>query len=329
MTDPITAPPIAKSGHLPMEAVHVDDREWETLRWEGQWSKMLFHPRPERPTEPNAGLGALRARRPPSAPSARLRPGLVHRRGRVQHRGQDVPAGHDALLSRSPFRGAAGHRDRRRHALRAVSGAEHGRPSRSTTGASTCKRGVRTGNVWTSERAGAAAMLLTNARIYTLDGAGTIADTLVVRDGRIAFVGRQADVNPGVGEAVHDLGGRAVLPGLVDAHGHLMHLARGRLSFDVRGLTSEEEIARRVGDRAAVRPLRRVDHRAQLGPEPLAQPRVPLEGLARPDDARASGGPGAHRRSRHVGELGRARRRRHRSTHAGPGRRPHRPRRQG
>ena len=56
MTDPITAPPIARSGHLPMEAVHVDDREWETLRWEGQWSKMLFHPRPERPTEPNAGL---------------------------------------------------------------------------------------------------------------------------------------------------------------------------------------------------------------------------------------------------------------------------------
>src|SRR6185295_814363 len=29
---------------------------------------------------------------------------------------------------------------------------------------------------------------------------------------------------------------------------------RGRLSFDVRGLASEEEIARRVGDRAAVRP---------------------------------------------------------------------------
>jgi hypothetical protein len=40
----------------PCEAVHVDDRPWETLRWPGQWSKMLFHPRPERPTEPNAGL---------------------------------------------------------------------------------------------------------------------------------------------------------------------------------------------------------------------------------------------------------------------------------
>jgi predicted amidohydrolase YtcJ len=39
-----------------MEAVHIDDRPWETLRWPGQWSKMLFHPRPERATEPNAGL---------------------------------------------------------------------------------------------------------------------------------------------------------------------------------------------------------------------------------------------------------------------------------
>jgi predicted amidohydrolase YtcJ len=97
-------------------------------------------------------------------------------------------------------------------------------------------------------------MLLTKARIYTLDAAGTVADTLVVRDGRIAFVGRRAEVNPAVGETVRDLGGRAVLPGLVDAHGHLMHLARARLSFDARGLASEEEIAARVGERAASRP---------------------------------------------------------------------------
>jgi hypothetical protein len=40
----------------PAEAVHVDERPWETLRWPGQWSKMLFHPSGERPTVPNAGL---------------------------------------------------------------------------------------------------------------------------------------------------------------------------------------------------------------------------------------------------------------------------------
>jgi len=50
MSDSVT------TAHQPMEAVHIDDRPWETLRWPGQWSKMLFHPRPERATEPNAGL---------------------------------------------------------------------------------------------------------------------------------------------------------------------------------------------------------------------------------------------------------------------------------
>jgi hypothetical protein len=38
------------------EAVHESEREWETLRFDGSQSKMLFHPRPERPTEPNAGF---------------------------------------------------------------------------------------------------------------------------------------------------------------------------------------------------------------------------------------------------------------------------------
>jgi hypothetical protein len=38
------------------EAVHIDEREWEMLRFDGSQSKMLFHPRPERPTEPNAGF---------------------------------------------------------------------------------------------------------------------------------------------------------------------------------------------------------------------------------------------------------------------------------
>jgi predicted amidohydrolase YtcJ len=49
-------------------------------------------------------------------------------------------------------------------------------------------------------------MLLTNGRIYTLDARGTIADTLVVRDGRVAFAGRRADVNAVPGEDIVDLG---------------------------------------------------------------------------------------------------------------------------
>ena len=42
--------------HQPPEYVHRDEREWETIRWPGQTGKMLFHPRAERPTDPNAGI---------------------------------------------------------------------------------------------------------------------------------------------------------------------------------------------------------------------------------------------------------------------------------
>ena len=48
--------PITRDGHQPFEARHRDDIDWETIRWPGETGKMLFHPRPERPTEPNAGI---------------------------------------------------------------------------------------------------------------------------------------------------------------------------------------------------------------------------------------------------------------------------------
>jgi predicted amidohydrolase YtcJ len=86
-------------------------------------------------------------------------------------------------------------------------------------------------------------MLLTNGRIYTLDPGDSVVDTLAVRDGRVAFAGRRGDVNASAGEQVVDLGGRAVLPGLVDAHAHLMLLARSRLSLDLSRAQSEDEIA--------------------------------------------------------------------------------------
>src|SRR2546430_32413 len=97
-------------------------------------------------------------------------------------------------------------------------------------------------------------MLLTNGRIYLMDAWDTVVDTLVVRDGRVAFAGRRSEVNVAGAEEIVDLGGRAVVPGLVDAHGHLMHLARGRLTLDAGGARSEAEVAERVAARAARTP---------------------------------------------------------------------------
>jgi hypothetical protein len=93
-------------------------------------------------------------------------------------------------------------------------------------------------------------MLLTNGRIYTMDAAGSVADSLVVREGRVAFVGRRGDVNPAAREPIVDLRGAAVLPGLVDGHAHLMHLARARLSLDASGQVSEAAVAVLAADAA-------------------------------------------------------------------------------
>ncbi len=94
-------------------------------------------------------------------------------------------------------------------------------------------------------------MLLTHGRVYTLDAANPVVDTLVVRDGRVVFAGRRDELSVPGAEPVLDLGGRAVLPGLVDSHGHLMHLARARLTCDVGGAGSEAEATARVAARAA------------------------------------------------------------------------------
>src|SRR2546428_10285215 len=97
-------------------------------------------------------------------------------------------------------------------------------------------------------------MILTNGRIYTIEARNRVVDTIVVREGRVAFVGRRADVNAPAAEEVVDLEGRAVLPGLVDAHGHLMYLARARLTLDTGGGRSEAEAACPPPARAATLP---------------------------------------------------------------------------
>jgi predicted amidohydrolase YtcJ len=69
----------------------------------------------------------------------------------------------------------------------------------------------------------AAATVLLDGRILTLDPRRPRATALAVADGRIVAVGGPADVKPwrGRGARVVDLKGATVIPGLVDAHAHL------------------------------------------------------------------------------------------------------------
>ncbi len=95
-------------------------------------------------------------------------------------------------------------------------------------------------------------LIVTNARIYTVDDAHPLADALAVRGGRVAFVGdtRGALALRGPPTRVVDLGGRTVIPGMVDAHGHVSGLGSALAIVDLTGASSYDEIIARVAARA-------------------------------------------------------------------------------
>jgi len=71
-------------------------------------------------------------------------------------------------------------------------------------------------------------LALTNARV--IDGTGAPAreaQTIVLRDGRIAALGPVASTLIPTGAAVRDLAGKTVIPGLVMLHEHLFYVAGG------------------------------------------------------------------------------------------------------
>jgi predicted amidohydrolase YtcJ len=98
-------------------------------------------------------------------------------------------------------------------------------------------------------------LILYNARIYTLDPSQPIASALAIENGYILAVGSDSDIlalargKP----KVENLEGRVVLPGLIDAHLHLQHLALSFQQVDCETAT-RAECLRRVAERAAQMP---------------------------------------------------------------------------
>lgn len=99
-------------------------------------------------------------------------------------------------------------------------------------------------------------LVVVNARVYTADDARPLADAFAVRDGRVAFVGssREARTLAGANTRVVDLGGKTVIPGMVDAHAHYSGLAQTLSTVDLMGVPSYDELIERVKARAATLP---------------------------------------------------------------------------
>jgi predicted amidohydrolase YtcJ len=101
-------------------------------------------------------------------------------------------------------------------------------------------------------------LIVTNAKVVTLDAKSTTAQALAVREGRLLAVGDAAAVarHAGPGTRTVDAGGRTLIPGLIDSH---LHGIRAALSYAtevnwINTYTIAEAMDRLKAKAAAARP---------------------------------------------------------------------------
>lgn len=109
----------------------------------------------------------------------------------------------------------------------------------------------------TSAHAQKADLIVTNAKIVTLDPASTIAQALAVREGKIVAVGGNDAMEGLFGPATRrvDAGGRTIIPGLIDSH---IHAVRAGLTYATEvnwiGAKTIPEAMERLRQAAKARP---------------------------------------------------------------------------
>jgi hypothetical protein len=102
----------------------------------------------------------------------------------------------------------------------------------------------------------AADLIITNARIYTADDTRPVVEAVAVAGGKVQFAGNASGALAlkGAATRVVDLGGQTVIPGMVDAHGHVAGLGDALHIVDLTGTTSYDEVVARVAERAKQTP---------------------------------------------------------------------------
>src|SRR5262249_36331975 len=120
---------------------------------------------------------------------------------------------------------------------------------------------------------------LVNGKVLTLDAGATVAEALAVRDDKIVAVGRSADIRALAGPATRlvDLGGRTVIPGLIDSH---MHAIRAALFYATE--------VNWIGSRSIPEAMARITAAAPTPPSPASGSSSPAVGPS--SSSRGDGG---------------------------------------
>ncbi|WP_462170124.1 amidohydrolase [Pseudoalteromonas xiamenensis] len=80
----------------------------------------------------------------------------------------------------------------------------------------------------------------------TLKGATQSFSVLVVRDGKVVATGNDDMLKQFPEATRYDGHGKTLLPGLIDAHGHIIGLGNNLVELDLRGMTSIEQIGEKL-----------------------------------------------------------------------------------
>jgi len=90
-------------------------------------------------------------------------------------------------------------------------------------------------------------LLIKNATIYTVDKNFSIANALVVKDGKILEIGLKPELELKYNiKETYDANGNTIVPGLIDAHAHLYGLGLNLRNVNLIGTTSFDEVLARV-----------------------------------------------------------------------------------
>jgi predicted amidohydrolase YtcJ len=97
-------------------------------------------------------------------------------------------------------------------------------------------------------------LIITNAKIWTVDKSLPMAQAVAILGDRIVAVGSSADVDAWRGPNTHviDAGGKLLLPGFNDAHVHFVSGGMQLTNVQLKDASSPQEFARRIGERAKV-----------------------------------------------------------------------------
>ena len=109
-----------------------------------------------------------------------------------------------------------------------------------------------TGVSFTNQNVSIDLLLLKSGNVITMNDAMPSAEAIAIKNGRIIWVGSNADANKlfsGAAET-EDLHGATVLPGILDVHTHMLNLGQSFLKLNLKDISTVEGVVERVREAA-------------------------------------------------------------------------------